>query len=238
MVDYVIFIDIIIIMKIINNTDINNLILFSKKNLGIYKLVYKEYNKLYWLSLIGTFISIFLLIIYILLVISHINNFLEKLCGISCLVICLCTCVLLKYIDKIAKSKHLKIQNVRFKLLKKYYHDSNYNINDIKIINEQLEKRIAKIEKQKVTILIVIGTMILPTWDIFIQYYFNKFSSIQIIKFIIFCFIFSLVILSLIRVCNKTLYLYEENFYKKNNIALIENLIYLNKYIIQEKEEQ
>lgn len=29
-------------MKIINNTDINNLILYAKKNLGIYKLVYKE----------------------------------------------------------------------------------------------------------------------------------------------------------------------------------------------------
>ena len=32
-------------MKIINNTDINNLILYAKKNLGIYKLVYKEKKK-------------------------------------------------------------------------------------------------------------------------------------------------------------------------------------------------
>ena len=34
------------------------------------------------------------------------------------------------------------------------------------------------------------------------------------------------------------LYRYEENFYKKNNVAIIENLIYLNEYIIQGKEEQ
>ena len=68
------------IMKIINNTDINNLIIFSKKNLGIYRLVYKEQKNLYCLSIIAVIFSIFLLITYILLVILHINILIEKIC--------------------------------------------------------------------------------------------------------------------------------------------------------------
>ena len=70
-------------MKIINNTDINNLIIFSKKNLGIYRLVYKEQKNLYCLSIIAVIFSIFLLITYILLVILHINILIEKICFFS-----------------------------------------------------------------------------------------------------------------------------------------------------------
>lgn len=238
MVDLLIIFDIITIMKIINNSNINNLILFSKKNLNMYKLVYEEQKKIYFMSIISVIISVCLLTIYIIFIFLHINLFLEKLCGYSCLFTCMCSLGLLKYIDHKTKNKHLKIQNVRFKLLKKYYNDNNYNINDIRIINRQLEKRIEKIEKQKITILVVISVMILPVWDIFIQTYFNDFSVIKIIKFIVFFVFFSIVILITIRFFNKTLYLYEENFYIKNNVAIIENLIYLNEYIIQEKEEQ
>ena len=160
------------------------------------------------------------------------------MCGISCLFTCLCTLILLRYIDNKTKSKHLKVQDIRFKMLKKYYNDTNFTIKEIKVINQQLEKRINKIEKQKVTILVVISVMILPIWDIFVQTYFNDFSLNKIIKFVVFFIVFSIVILNAIRFFNKTLYLYEENFYIKNNVAIIENLIYLNEYIIKEKEEQ
>lgn len=225
-------------MKIINNTDINNLIIYAKKNLGIYKLVYKEENKIYCLSIISLLITAVILITYILLVYFHIDKLYEIMCGILCLFACFCTLLLLRNIDNKTECNHLKIQNTRFKLLKKYYNDRNYTIKEIKVINQQLEKRINKIEKQKVTILVVISVMILPMWDIFVQSYFNDFSLFKIIKFIVFFVIFSLLILITIRFFNKTLYLYEENFYIKNNIAIIENLIYLNKYIIQEKEER
>lgn len=179
-----------------------------------------------------------MLIIYILLVYFHIDRFYEIMCGISCLFTCLCTLILLRYIDNKTKSKHLKVQDIRFKMLKKYYNDTNFTIKEIKVINQQLEKRINKIEKQKVTILVVISVMILPIWDIFVQTYFNDFSLNKIIKFVVFFIVFSIVILNAIRFFNKTLYLYEENFYIKNNVAIIENLIYLNEYIIKEKEEQ
>lgn len=225
-------------MKIINNTDINNLIYFAKKNLGIYKLVYREEKKIYYFAIISVLISIFILLTYILLIFLYKNNFLGKLCGICGLFTCLISLILLKHIDNKTKNKHLKIQEVRFRMLKKYYNDENYTIKDIKIINQQLEKRIEKIEKQKVTILVVISVMILPIWDIFVQEYFKDFSLLKMEKIFMFLFVFSIIILAFVRFLNKTLYLYEENFYIKNNIAIIENLIYLNKYIIQEKEEQ
>ena len=66
----------------------------------------------------------------------------------------------------------------------------------------------------------------------------NDISLIKIVKFIVLLIVFSIVILLTIRFFNRMLYRYEENFYKKNNVAIIENLIYLNEYIIQGKEEQ
>ncbi|MDE7332093.1 MAG: hypothetical protein K2O16_07600 [Lachnospiraceae bacterium] len=224
-------------MKIINNTDINNLILFSKKNLGMYKLVYIDHKKIYWLSIATVIISVCLLIIYIFFTIFQINIFFEKLCSLCCLFTSLCGLGLLKYIEKQTQEKHLIIQYIRYKLLKKYYSDRNYNNKDIKTINQQLAMRIQKIEKQKITVLVIIGVMILPLWDIFVQFYFDEFSFIKIVKFITFLVIFSLIILVIIRFLNRAIYLYEENFYIKNNIAIIENLIYLNEYIIYKKEE-
>ena len=97
-------------------------------------------------------------------------------------------------------------------------------------------KRIDTIEKQKVTILIVISIMILPIWDIIVQSYFDKSSSENIIKFFAFFALLSIVVLFAARFFNRALYLYEENFYIKNSIAIIENSIYLNGYTIQEME--
>ena len=134
-------------MKIINNMDINNLILYAKKNLGIYKLVYKEKKRIYYLSIIFLLISATLLAIYILLVCFNINKSIQIICAICCLLTCFCTLILLKYIDSKTQHKHLKIQNNRLELLKQYYNDKNYTIKDIRIINQQLEKRINKIEK-------------------------------------------------------------------------------------------
>jgi hypothetical protein len=225
-------------MKIINNTDINNLILYAKKNLGIYKLVYKEKKRIYYLSIILLLISALILAINIMLVCFNINKSVQIICGILCLLTCFCTLILLKYIDNKTQYKHLTVQNNRFELLKRYYNNKNYTIKDIRIINKQLEKRINKIEKQKVTILIVISVMILPTWDIFVQTYFSNISLEKMNKFVFFSIVLSIFVLIIIRFLNKTLYLYEENFYIKNNIAIIENLIYINEYIIQEKEDQ
>ncbi|GFI45699.1 hypothetical protein IMSAGC019_01012 [Lachnospiraceae bacterium] len=78
----------------------------------------------------------------------------------------------------------------------------------------------------------------MPIWDVIVQFYFEDFSFIKVIRFLMISIIFSLTALVIVRFFNKALYLYEENFYIKNNIAIIENLIYLNEYIIHEKEEK
>lgn len=203
--------------------------------MGMYNLVYKDKKELYFLSLSSVFTSVLLLILSIFFAFAHIPS-LEKFFSFSCLLICFCGLLLIKYIDKITTEKHLVVQDVRFKLLKKYYSDNDYNYDDIIIINQQLEKRIEKIGKQKITILVIISVLILPLWDILIQNYFDDFTSIKILKFVIFLIIFSFATLVVIRFFNKALYLYEENFYIKNNVSIIENLIYLNGYIIRTKE--
>lgn len=76
----------------------------------------------------------------------------------------------------------------------------------------------------------------MPIWDIFLQYSFHEFSLYKMAYMVLFTIVFSFIILLVIKILNRTIYLYEESFYVKNNLALIENLIYLNGYIIQEME--
>ena len=87
----------IIDMKIINKSDINNLILYAKKNLGIYQLVYKkEVNRIYFFSIILFFISVFLLLMCVLLICFHKDKFFIIISGIFCLFTCFCNLILLR----------------------------------------------------------------------------------------------------------------------------------------------
>lgn len=224
-------------MKVITNKDINDLILFSKKNLGIYKLVYKEHKKIYWCIISFTCLSIVSLILYILLSINKIRT-LEKICFFCCIILCFITLFLSHKLNEITKYKHLEIQDKRLKLLIKYYNDKNMHSKNILIINAQLAKRIEKIEKQKTTVLVILGILILPLWENFIQYFYNEFTSIKFIKLFLFSIIMSFVIAAVMKICNRGIYLYEENIYIKNNVHIIENLIYLNTYIINDEEER
>lgn len=136
-------------MRIINNTDVNELILFSKKNLGIYKLVYFHSKKLYWNSIFLLFIFICLLVAYIICVISKINSTLEYLSGIICFLVALGTLYSLNQVNKRTKEKHLKIQSMRFRILKKYYIEKGIRQGDIRIINELLQKKLRKLKDKK-----------------------------------------------------------------------------------------
>lgn len=223
-------------MRIINNTDINNLILYAKKNLGIYKLVYRKYKNIYWTSVSLMILSIVLLVTYILLSNYQISLYVEYICFLGCLLACLFSLYSIHKLDTISNSAHLKIQGIRLKLLKQYYEINNFKIKDIKTINEMLSKRIEKIERQKITIVIILGVLVLPIWDSFIQHYLKIFTAQQLLKIIVFTILISFVVTILVKVFYKGLYLYEENIYIKNNTFVIENLIYLNKCLLQEKE--
>lgn len=223
-------------MRIINNTDINNLILYAKKNLGIYKLVYRKYKNIYWTSVSLMILSIVLLLTYILLSNYQISLCIEYICFGGCLLTSVFSLYSIHKLDTISKSVHLKIQENRFKLLKQYYEINNFKIKDIKTINEMLSKRIEKIERQKITIIIILGVLVLPIWDSFIQHYLKIFTAQQLLKIILFSILISFVVTIIVKVFYKGLYLYEENIYIKNNTFVIENLIYLNKCLLQEKE--
>lgn len=201
-------------------------------------MIYKEHKKVYWLSIAFLFFSICLLIAYVLLIILDVNTNYELLCGIVSLIMSVIALVLLGCINRLTAEKHLKIQHIRLKVLKKYYKHKNFNTKEIKIINELLERKMARIEKQKVTVIIILGTLVLPIWEIFLDYYFDEFTMLKMKNFIIVLIMLSFIILFFIRMFNRTLYLYEENIYIRNNISIIENIIYLNKYIIQEREEK
>lgn len=223
-------------MRIINNADINNLIIYSKKNLGIYKLVYNKHKKLYLFSIILTVLEIILLIIYILLLVFKLGLLFENVCFGICFSNSMMALYLLYILNKRTKKKRLKVQNVRYRLLKRYYNENNFSVDDLKKINQLLNQRVKKIEKQKTTILIVLGILLLPIWDVFVQNYLAYFSAQKLIKIILLCIVLSFFIVLIIKLCNRGLYLYEENIYIKNNVSLIENLIYLNTYILQKKK--
>lgn len=101
-----------------------------------------------------------------------------------------------------------------------------------------MEKRKEKIEKQKITILVIMGAMTVSVWDLFVQAFFEQYTFLKVTKFLAIFISFSFITLVVARFFTETLYLYEENFYIKNNTAIIENLIYLNEFIIQEEEER
>lgn len=63
-------------------------------------------------------------------------------------------------------------------------------------------------------------------------------QSARIVRFGFYLLLASVTVLLAARFFNRALYLYEETFYIRNNVAVIENLIYLNAYIIREREEQ
>lgn len=223
-------------MKIVNNTDVNNLILFSKRNLGLYKLLYREYKFIYWFSIFCQCVSALFLILYFYSIIFPSNLILERVYSIICAIMCINSLFLLKLLTKKTNKKHLKVQEKRYKILKEYYNRNDYYLDDIKNINKLLNKRIEKIEKQKITILVIVASLALSVWDLIIENYFKIFSVKNLISTFVLIIIISLFILILVKFFNRMIYLYEENMYIKNNVSLIENLVYLNDYIIFEKE--
>lgn len=227
-----------IFMKVINNTNINDLIIYSKKKLGIYELLYKKHRILYWSAIFLTCMTGISLLAYIILVIYYKRDILEAFFCIFCTSNALIAFCLTKVLEHKTGGTNLNIQDKRLRHLKRYYCEKGYNSKEIKKINILLSKRIEKLTDQKTTFLVILGILILPIWESFISEYFTDFDSNRIFKMLIVCSIISIILAWLIKFCNNLIYLYEENIYIINNVSIIENLIYLNEYIIEEREEQ
>ena len=223
-------------MKVINNSEVNRLIIFAKKKLSIYELAYKEYKMLYWLLILLAVGSFGFLVVQISLSILGVNAQLENLCIVGCLSTGFSALYCVKVLDDKTEEAHQQIQTVRLRKLRLYYRISNYSKQDILAINELLYLKLKKIEKQRITILIVMNVLLLPIWEAFIQYTLENFSIQQFARAVLFTLCVSPIILIVVRLCKKGLVLYEESMYIKNNTAIIENLIYLNNYMIRAGE--
>lgn len=126
-------------MRIINNADILNLLLYAKKNLGIYVLIYKKHKLIYYTIIISTLLSIIFLICFGKIFISKIEpQVLSFIFGCLCFLLCIISLVLIKKLNELTKKNHLKIQKFRYKKLKKYYSVNKYSVEDIICINELL----------------------------------------------------------------------------------------------------
>ena len=140
-------------------------------------------------------------------------------------------------INKLTKNEASKIQYKRVKLLKKYYLDNNLSTKEIILINEQLTEKFGELQKQSTTLLIIFGMIIFPIWENFLQYAFKEFTSSKVLKIFLLSIILSCLIVLVIKIYNIGSHLYQENIPIKNNKYIIKNLIYLNTYIINERNE-
>ncbi len=167
-------------MKVVTNSDIKKLIIYAKRNLGIYKLVYRTYKQLY-------FTIIILLLIFALLLIVFLYNFIvcKKISSfivILCMSVILSEFVLLSILYRKTKIPHFKIQIKRIELLKKYYSFNNWNKEEIEIVNNLLRQRIDTIKSNNIKVSAVIISLLLPLWNLYI----NKLGKNQFIVLVLY----------------------------------------------------
>lgn len=164
-------------MKVVTNSDIKKLIIYAKRNLGIYKLVYRTYKQLYFTIIILLLIFALFLIVFLynFIVCKNISSFIV----ILCMSVILSEFVLLSILYRKTKILHFKIQIKRIELLKKYYSFNNWNKEEIEIVNNLLRQRIDTIKSNNIKVSAVIISLLLPLWNLYI----NKLGKNQSIVF-------------------------------------------------------
>ncbi len=220
-------------MKIINNTDINNLIIFAKHNMGIYRLVYRKYKKIYWLTVLFLLLSFLFLLLYLIVKVSA-KGIATTILFMCCILNAIAAQYMCRRLDALTATRHMKVQEKRLEILQRFYQRNNYTISDIKIINKQLEKRLNNLNKQKTTVTVVLGILVLPIWETLVQFALREFTTERFVRIVAVTLIMTFFITIFIYILNRGIYLYEENVYVKNNSYIIENIIYLNNYLIKD----
>lgn len=218
-------------MKIITNTDIKNLIIFARKEMGIYKLVYKEYKKIYFSIL---FLVLLLILFFFIFLFYYFvkHQIISIIVGIE--IILAVTSFRLMYL-LVMKTKvlHQEIQENRFRILEDYYKDKNYKSKDIIIINNQLQQRIDNIKSNNVKISVILVALIFPIWELYVSKLGEKVSLLETIMMLIpRTFFISICAIILFPIYNFVHKLMVETFSVLNNVYVINNIIYLNGYII------
>lgn len=222
-------------MKVITNTDIRQLIIYSKRELGIYELVYRKYKKMYFviLSLLVFLLLLLYNCIFILLSKGRIPYRIAK----ACLFFAILELILLYVFEKKTKTLHQGIQDIRIKKLKRYYTQKNYHVYDVTVINDLLQKRISHLEANRIKFSVIIAALIFPLWDIYINVLSENKTFLEMLEVILpRAFIIAIFVILLLPIYNFAQMTISEHVFTTNNIYIIDNIIFLNSYIIHEWE--
>ncbi len=220
-------------MKVITNTDIRQLIIFSKRELGIYKLVYSKHKKIYFGILSLLFFLLFLLCtcIYFSLLLGRIPYNIAYIC----LFMAVLELGLLYSFEKKTEALHQGIQDVRIKKLKRYYLQRNIHTYDLTVINDLLRKQMNSIETNRIKFSVIVTALIFPFWEIYMNRASENKTILEVLR-IFFPRVFIIAFLAILAlpVYNFVHMTLVENFCTINNEYIISNIIFLNSYIIHE----
>ena len=219
-------------MKIITHTDIRNLIIFARKEMGIYNLVYKKCKKLYFIILF--LVTILMLLLIVFLYNFFVNKKIINLIVYSCIIVAVISLVLLYLLNTRTRRFRNQIQKNRVYILENYYKSKKYKSNEIILINDLLQQRINNIQSNNIKIYVIIISLIFPIWELYTDKLSEKMLFIELIVFLVPRVLFiSIFILILFPVYNFIRMQIIENLTVLNNVYVMNNIIYLNSYIIE-----
>ena len=170
-------------MKIITYIDVNNVVLFAKRNMGVYKLVYKKYKRIYFVSLFSLFCVMVLTVVFLV----YYFAFKETLYWLSyvCVALSVLLFVLLYRLDKKTIESRNKIQDIRVKILKKYYKKKKFKSYDVIQLNNQLQQRIDSIASDNIKFYVVLVSLLFPIWELYINKLGENVLFIDLIRMLI-----------------------------------------------------
>lgn len=215
---------------IITKYDIDKLIKFSNQ-LGTFNiLLSRRSNKFRMLYKVICIVSIILFLFCVFDLYYLYKNEVSKTMLTLTFIIIIIDITLFSILLKNKYKMMSYVQQFRKFKLKNYFKD--YSDFNLKIIVELLQKRIDKSKFDMWKMIIIIGTLIYPVWEYYINIWLDK-SEINSILFGIIAramiILFCIIILYIINIPINYVVCY-----KKRNI---ENIIFILKYIIHEREE-
>lgn len=155
----------------------------------------------------------------------------------ACLFFAILELILLYVFEKKTRTSHQGIQDIRIKKLKRYYSQKNYHAYDITVINDLLQKKMSNIEANRIKFSVIIAALIFPLWDIYINVLSENETFLEVLEIILpRAFIIAFFVVLLLPVYNFAQMTIAECVFTTNNIYIIDNIIFLNSYIIHEWE--
>lgn len=166
--------------RIISDIDINDLLRYADENLGTYQLLYQPFGRTKsYLLMICFGISMLLMCLYDLYVLITDTSSVEIVLINLCLIIPTTYCLII--IMRFRRKWYNHLQNKRLKLLKQYYCERRYSTFELEIISEYLQKRLDTKRYHIWGAFVFLGTLLFPTWNIFVEKWFEIHTPINVV---------------------------------------------------------